>query len=144
MKNAVIVSAVRTPVGKRGGVYKTLQRLDLTTPVVKEALKRANITSDMVEENIWGNIPMYLTPSRYVWLSADGNIDTAFAFFDKHRDRFCGVNLGPVYLRYYILDLYARVKGGTQLFSVRYYARRVKNEHAGCTETDAEGEAPDA
>ena len=34
MKNAVIVSAVRTPVGKRGGVYKTLQRLDLTTPVV--------------------------------------------------------------------------------------------------------------
>ena len=77
MKNAVIVSAVRTPVGKRGGVYKTLQRLDLTTPVVKEALKRANITSDMVEENIWGNIPMYLTPSRYVWLSADGNIDTA-------------------------------------------------------------------
>ena len=76
MKNAGIVSAVRTPVGTRGGVYKTLQRLDLTTPVVKEALKRANITSDMVEENIWGNIPMYLTPSRYVWLSADGDIDT--------------------------------------------------------------------
>ena len=65
MKNAVIVSAVRTPVGKRGGVYKTLQRLDLTTPVVKEALKRANITSDMVEENIWGNIPCYLPPATF-------------------------------------------------------------------------------
>ena len=92
MKNAVIVSAVRTPVGKRGGVYKTLQRLDLTTPVVKEALKRANITSDMVEENIWGNIPMYLTPSRYVWLSADGNIDTACLTVN----RGCGTGLAAM------------------------------------------------
>ena len=39
MKNAVIVSAVRTPVGKRGGVYKSIYRLDLTTPVIQEALK---------------------------------------------------------------------------------------------------------
>ena len=92
MKNAVIVSAVRTPVGKRGGVYKTLQRLDLTTPVVKEALKRANSTSDMVEENIWGNIPMYLTPSRYVWLSADGNIDTACLTVN----RGCGTGLAAM------------------------------------------------
>ena len=29
MKNAVLVSAVRTPVGKRGGVFKTIQRMDL-------------------------------------------------------------------------------------------------------------------
>ena len=92
MKNAVIVSAVRTPVGKRGGVYKTLQRLDLTTPVVKEALKRANITSDMVEENIWGNIPMYLTPSRYVWLSADGDVDTACLTVN----RGCGTGLAAM------------------------------------------------
>ena len=92
MKNAVIVSAVRTPVGKRGGVYKTLQRLDLTTPVVKEALRRANITSDMVEENIWGNIPQYLTPSRYVWLSADGDIDTACLTVN----RGCGTGLAAM------------------------------------------------
>ena len=92
MKNAVIVSAVRTPVGKRGGAYKTLQRLDLTTPVVHEALKRANITSDMVEENIWGNIPMYLTPSRYVWLSADGDVDTACLTVN----RGCGTGLAAM------------------------------------------------
>ena len=92
MKNAVIVSAVRTPVGKRGGAYKTLQRLDLTTPVVKEALKRANITSDMVEENIWGNIPMYLTPSRYVWLSADGDVDTGCLTVN----RGCGTGLAAI------------------------------------------------
>ena len=92
MRNAVLVSAVRTPVGKRGGNFKTIQRLDLTTPVVKEALKRANITSDMVEENIWGNIPLYLTPSRYVWLTADGNVDTACLTVN----RGCGTGLAAL------------------------------------------------
>ena len=92
MRNAVLVSAVRTPVGKRGGVYKTLQRLDLTTPVVKEALNRAQITSEEVEENIWGNIPQYLTPSRYVWLTADGNVDTGCLTVN----RGCGTGLAAL------------------------------------------------
>lgn len=92
MRNAVLVSAVRTPVGKRGGVYKSIHRLDLTTPVLTEAMKRANITSDMVEENIWGNIPLYLTPSRYVWLTADGNIDTACLTVN----RGCGTGLAAL------------------------------------------------
>jgi hypothetical protein len=43
MRNAVLVSAVRTPVGKRGGVFKTIGRQDLVTPVIQEALRRANI-----------------------------------------------------------------------------------------------------
>ena len=92
MRNAVLVSAVRTPVGKRGGVYKTLHRLDLTTPVVQEALNRAQITSDEVEENIWGNIPLYFTPSRYVWLSADGNVDTGCLTVN----RGCGTGLAAL------------------------------------------------
>jgi len=92
MRNAVLVSAVRTPVGKRGGVYKSIYRLDLTTPVVKEALKRAQITSDEVEENIWGNIPLYLTPSRYVWLTADGDVDTGCLTVN----RGCGTGLAAL------------------------------------------------
>ena len=92
MRNAVLVSAVRTPVGKRGGNFKSITRLDMTTPVVHEAMKRANITSDMVEENIWGNIPLYLTPSRYVWLTADGNVDTACLTVN----RGCGTGLAAL------------------------------------------------
>ncbi|MBR5322426.1 MAG: thiolase family protein [Clostridia bacterium] len=92
MRNAVLVSAVRTPVGKRGGVFKTLQRLDLSTPVVKEALSRAQITSEEVEENIWGNIPFYLTPSRYVWLTADGSVDTGCLTVN----RGCGTGLAAL------------------------------------------------
>lgn len=92
MRNAVLVSAVRTPVGKKGGQFKTLHRLDMSTPVLQEALKRANITSDMVEENIWGNIPLYLTPSRYVWLSADGHVDTGCLTVN----RGCGTGLAAL------------------------------------------------
>ena len=52
MRNAVLVSAVRTPVGKMGGVFKSIDRLDMTDAVIKEAIARAGISSDMVEENI--------------------------------------------------------------------------------------------
>ena len=92
MRNAVLVSAVRTPVGKRGGAFKSLQRLDLAVPVLKEAMNRAQITSDEVEENIWGQIPLYFTPSRYVWLSADGYVDTAGLTVN----RACGTGLAAL------------------------------------------------
>ena len=77
MRNAVLVSAVRTPVGVAGGAFKDLDRLDLSDAVIKEAIARAKIDSSMVEENVWGDIPLFLTPARYVWLHAGMNIDTA-------------------------------------------------------------------
>ena len=43
MRNAVLVSAVRTPVGKKGGVFKNLKRMDLFVPVIQEALKRIDL-----------------------------------------------------------------------------------------------------
>ena len=44
MRRAVLVSAVRTPVGKRGGVFsKNVTRQDLVTPVINEAIKRAGL-----------------------------------------------------------------------------------------------------
>ena len=42
MRQAVLVSAVRTPVGKKGGVFKNMVRQELVTPVVQEAIRRAN------------------------------------------------------------------------------------------------------
>ena len=43
MKKAVIVSAVRTPVGSYGGVYKNFNAVQLGVVAVKEALKREDI-----------------------------------------------------------------------------------------------------
>ncbi len=56
MKEVVIVSAVRTPIGSYGGALKSTSAVELGTIVVKEALKRAGITTDIVDEVIFGNV----------------------------------------------------------------------------------------
>ncbi|MCX7678172.1 MAG: acetyl-CoA C-acetyltransferase [Spirochaetes bacterium] len=56
MKEVVIVSIVRTPVGSFGGSLKDISAVQLGTIVVKEALKRANIEPAQVENVIMGNV----------------------------------------------------------------------------------------
>lgn len=54
MKEVVIVSAVRTAVGSFGGALKKTSAVTLGSLVIKEALKRANITGDKVDEVFMG------------------------------------------------------------------------------------------
>ncbi|WP_244833694.1 acetyl-CoA C-acetyltransferase [Clostridium sp. BJN0001] len=56
MKDVVIVSAVRTAVGKFGGSLKGVQAVDLGATVIKEAVKRAGIKKELVEEVVMGNV----------------------------------------------------------------------------------------
>ena len=56
MREVVIVSAVRTPIGSYGGVFKDVSAVQLGTVVAKEALKRANVDPSQVEEVIFGNV----------------------------------------------------------------------------------------
>ena len=56
MKEVVIVSAVRTPVGSFGGALKSLTAAELGTQCAKEAIKRAGITPDMIDEVYIGNV----------------------------------------------------------------------------------------
>lgn len=56
MKDVVIVSAVRTAVGTFGGALKDVPAIDLGALVIKEALKRANLNPEMVNEVIMGNV----------------------------------------------------------------------------------------
>ncbi len=56
MREVVIVSAVRTPIGTFGGNFKDVSAVSLGTIVAKEAMKRANIKPDMVDEVIFGNV----------------------------------------------------------------------------------------
>ena len=55
IKEAVIVSAVRTPIGKYGGMLAGLQAYELGGMVVKEAVKRAGIDPTEIEEVYMGN-----------------------------------------------------------------------------------------
>lgn len=56
MGKSVIVSAARTPFGKFGGALKELQAVDLGAVVIKEALSRAAIDGDQVDEVIMGMV----------------------------------------------------------------------------------------
>ena len=79
MRNAVLVSAVRTPVGKRGGVFRTIQRMDLLKPCILEAIKRAGLEGKETEidDAILGNNPEARTPARYGWLASGLPVEVA-------------------------------------------------------------------
>ena len=56
MREVVIVSAARTAVGSFGGALRDVPAVDLGKIAVEEALKRAKIKSEQVEEVILGNV----------------------------------------------------------------------------------------
>lgn len=56
MREVVIASAVRTAIGKFGGNLLPLSAPELGAIVIKEALKRANVPGEKVDEVIFGNV----------------------------------------------------------------------------------------
>jgi acetyl-CoA C-acetyltransferase len=56
MEKAVIVSAVRTPIGKFLGALASLSAPQLGAAVVREAVARAGLRPDQVDEVIFGNV----------------------------------------------------------------------------------------
>ena len=56
MREVVIVSACRTPIGSFGGSLKNVSAADLGAITVKEAVKRAGIAPELVDEVVYGNV----------------------------------------------------------------------------------------
>lgn len=56
MREVVIVGAARTPVGSFGGAFKDVSAVDLGVTAAKEAIKRAGISADIIDEVLVGNI----------------------------------------------------------------------------------------
>ena len=56
MKDVVIVSACRTAIGKYGGAFKDVSAVELGAVVIEEAIKRAGIAKDAVDEVVMGNV----------------------------------------------------------------------------------------
>jgi len=54
MREAVIVEAVRTPVGKRNGLLSGIRAEELAAKVLQEVVKRTGISPDLVEDVIMG------------------------------------------------------------------------------------------
>src|ERR1700729_2704382 len=56
MEDVVIVAGVRTPVGKFQGALSTFSAVQLGSLVVREALNRARLNPEQVDECIMGNV----------------------------------------------------------------------------------------
>jgi acetyl-CoA acyltransferase len=74
MREAVIVEAVRTPIGKRNGSLKEIHPVDLLAEVLKEVVTRSGVDPELIEDNITGCVSQVgeqsLNVGRNGWLAA--------------------------------------------------------------------------
>jgi acetyl-CoA acyltransferase len=54
MRDAVIVEAVRTPIGKRNGGLSGVQPVDLSAHVLQSLVQRSGVDPNLIDDVIWG------------------------------------------------------------------------------------------
>jgi len=116
MKEVVIVSAARTPIGSFGGSLSGFSAIDLGVIAAKEAIKRAEIAPSEINETIIGNIlsaGLGQNISRQISVNA-GVPETSPAMAINH---LCGSGLRSVALAAQAImlgDTDAVLAGGTE------------------------------
>lgn len=73
IRDVVIVSACRTPIGKFMGSLKDFQAVELATIAAKEAIKRAAVDPEIIDEIVMGEVYQHMQgslPARQVSLAA--------------------------------------------------------------------------
>jgi acetyl-CoA acyltransferase len=74
LREAVIVEAVRSPIGKRNGSLKDTHPVDLLASVLNEVVSRAGVDPGQIEDNITGCVSQVAEQSlnigRNAWLAA--------------------------------------------------------------------------
>jgi acetyl-CoA acyltransferase len=66
VRDAVIVDAVRTPIGRRNGALKDVHPVDLSAHVLTVLLRRAGLEPDLIEDVIWGCVTQIADQSSNV------------------------------------------------------------------------------
>ena len=97
MKDVVIVSACRTAIGKYGCAFKDVPAVDLGAVVIEEAIKRAGIAKDAVDEVVMGNVlqsGLGQNPARQAMIKAGMPVETPAMTINK----VCGSGLRCVSL----------------------------------------------
>lgn len=124
MREAVIVSACRTPVGSYGGSLKDVSARELGALAIAEAVKRAGIKPELVEEVIFGCVlqgGLGQNISRQCALDAGLPVEVPTFTVNK----VCGSGLKTVELAAQAIragDADVIVAGGTENMSASYYA----------------------
>jgi acetyl-CoA C-acetyltransferase len=123
MREVVIVSAVRTALGSFGGGLKDVSAVDLGATVIKEAVKRANIDVNMIDEVIMGNVlqaGLGQNTSRQAAIKAGLPLEVPSFTINK----VCGSGLRAVSLAYQMIlsgDTDVVVAGGMESMSQAPY-----------------------
>jgi len=119
VREAVIVSAVRTPTGKFLGALKGFAATELGALVVKEAVRRAGIEPEIVDECIMGNVVgagLGQNPARQAALNGELPDHVAAVTINK----VCGSGLKAVMLAdqgIRVGDIDVAVAGGMESMS---------------------------
>src|SRR5213080_1100709 len=87
MREAVIVEAVRTPIGRRNGKLKDVHPVVLGSLVLKEVVARAGIEPEQVEDVVFGCVSQAgeqsLNIARNAWLTAGFPVTTPATTVDR-------------------------------------------------------------
>ena len=124
MKEVVIVGAARTPIGSFGGSLKTIPTRQLGAIAIKEAIKRAGIKPEQVDEVIMGAVlqgGLGQNVARQMTLDAGLPIEVPAMTINK----VCGSGLRAVELAAQIIkagDADIVVAGGAENMSATAYA----------------------
>jgi acetyl-CoA acyltransferase len=87
MREAVIVEAVRTPMGRRNGKLRDFHPVVLGSMVLKELLQRAQLEPGLVEDVVFGCVgqtgEQSLNIGRNAWLAAGFPVETPATTVDR-------------------------------------------------------------
>ncbi len=130
MREVVIVSGVRTAIDDFGGAFKDVSATELGKVVILEAIRRAGIKKEYVDEVIMGNVlPTGLgqNPARVAMLLAGLPVDVGALTINK----VCGSGLKAVMLAAQAIALDAAdivVAGGMEnMYQAPYYLPQARN-----------------
>jgi len=74
VREAVIVEAIRTPVGRRGGAYADVHPVDLLAAVLRDLVDRTSLDAALVDDHIAGCVSQVgdqsMNVARNAWLAA--------------------------------------------------------------------------
>ncbi|MBB6698171.1 acetyl-CoA C-acetyltransferase [Clostridium algidicarnis] len=124
MREVVIASAVRTAIGSFGGGLKDVGAVELGALVIKEALSRAGVKGEMIDEVIMGNVlqaGLGQNPARQSVIKAGLPVEVPAMTINK----VCGSGLRAVSLASQIIiagDADIIVAGGMENMSRAPYA----------------------
>ena len=119
MRDVVIVSAVRTAIGAYGKTLKDVPAVELGAVVIREAIKRAKIKSEEINEVIFGNVlqaGLGQNPARQAAIKAGLPVEVSAFTLNK----VCGSGLRTVSLAAQIIkagDANTIVVGGMENMS---------------------------